>query len=164
MVRWQSAFRYAAYTVLLLLGSQWLAAAVAGLQQPAFGTDAAHGHDALALIGRAGGLGAAAASRFAIMVISLKLAAGIYLLSTVGLAAAQQIAHGAASDARRDRALLFAVCVIMLMAAPLLVAGHVMPGVVDDLTLAVIGITLAGLSQPDLAAEPSAPEAPLATR
>lgn len=158
MIRWQTVFRYAAYAVLLLLGGQWLAAAVAGLQQPAFGTDVAPGHDALMLVGRAGCLDAAAALRFAVVVISLKLVIGTYVLLTVAIAAARQVATGAIDDARLDRALLLSVLAIMLMAAPLLLAGHVMPGVVDDLTLAVVGITFAALSKPNFVGEPSAPQ------
>jgi hypothetical protein len=47
----------------------------------------------------------------------------------------------------------------MAISAPLLTVGTVMPGMIDDLALAVVGITFAALSKPEFIGGPI-PSAP----
>lgn len=154
MSRWQIAARCAAYSVVLLLGAQWVWTAALCLQIPAFDSDATTARDALIALGRDGGLGGRTAFQVALMITAVKLFLGGYFLLTPTIAAFRQIAYGHTDDARLDASLLIAVLAIMAIAAPLLTLGTVMPGTIDDLTLAVVGITLAALSKPEFIGEP----------
>jgi hypothetical protein len=165
MSRWQQAARCAAYLAVLVLGAQWVWTAVLCLQIPAFGSDATTARDVLIALGKDGGLGGRTAFQVALMITVVKLILGNYLLVTVGIAAVRQIIFGRTDDARLDASLLMSVLAIMVMTAPLLTLGQIMPGTIDDLTLAVVGITLAALSKPEFIGAPissAVPEAPSA--
>jgi hypothetical protein len=157
MFRWQIAARVAAYFALLLLGAQWVWTAVLCLQIPAFDSDATTARDALIALGREGGLGGRTAFQIALMITAVKLFLGGYFLLTPAIAGFRQAVYRGTDDARLDGSLLIAVLAIMAMAAPLLALGQVMPGTIDDLTLAVMGITFAALSKPDFVGKPKAP-------
>jgi hypothetical protein len=150
MSRWQVALRCAAYLVVLVLGVRWSWAAALSLQQSLFD------HDAIAL-GALLGLKLHGTLWLAAFLISVKLMVGGYLLLTAMIAANAAAVLGKTDPARLDAGLLLSVIAVMLTAAPGLIALRVMPGAIDDLTLAVIGIAFAALSRPEfLADEPAA--------
>jgi hypothetical protein len=154
MARWQIAARCAAYLVVLLLGAQWVWTAVLCLQMPAFDSDTTTARDTLIGLARDGGLSGRTAFQVALMITAVKLFLGSYFLLTAAIAATRQIAYGHTDDARLDASLLIAVLAIMAITAPVLTLGSVMPGTIDDLTLAVAGITFAALSKPEFIGEP----------
>ena len=160
MSRWQIAARCAAYLAVLLLGAQWVWTAVLCLQIPAFGSDATTARDTLIVILRDGGLSGRTTFQVALMITAVKLFLGSYLLVTVAIASARHTLRGRTDDARLDASLLMSVLAIMAMAAPLLTLGAVMPGTIDDLTLAVVGITFAALSKPEFLGEPASSPVP----
>lgn len=150
--RWQVALRCAAYLVVLVLGVRWLWAAAVSLQLSLF--------DSVAVtLGILLGLKLQGTLWLAGFLIGVKLLVGAYLLLTVALAAYAQAVHGNADPARLDAGLLLSVIAVMVTAAPGLIALRVMPGVIDDLTLAAIGIVLAALSRPEFLAEQPATQA-----
>ena len=157
MSRWQVALRCAAYLVILLLGVHWVWAAAMSLQQPLFDTDARLIDNATIALGAQLGLKLPGTLWLAAFMMCVKPLVGAYLVLTVALAAGAQVVQGKADPARLDAGLLLSVIAVMLTAAPWLIAGRVMPGAIDDLTLAVIGITFAALSRPEfLADQPTA--------
>ena len=92
------------------------------------------------------------------MITAVKLLLGGYFVLTPAIAAFRLVVYGRTDDARLDASLLISVLAIMAMAAPLLTLGTVMPGTIDDLTLAVVGITFAALSKPEPSSMPDASE------
>jgi hypothetical protein len=155
MVSWQTAARIAAYLVVLLLGIHWVWSAALHFEQPPLGTEAVPAYDAIVVLARLAGFGSQAAFGLVALTTGVKLVLGAYLTFTAAIAAYRQALHGKADDFRRDVGLLVAVIAIMALAAPLLTAGYVMPGIVDDLTLAILGIVLAAIGNPDFAREPA---------
>jgi hypothetical protein len=153
MSRWQVAARCAAYLVVLLLGVRWTWAAAVSLQHPLFDSDARLVDDATIALGALLGLKLQGTLWIAALVLSVKPLIGAYLLLTVALAVGALAVHGKADPARLDAGLLLSVIAVMLAAAPWLVAARIGPGAIDDLTLAVIGITFAALSRPEFLAD-----------
>lgn len=156
MSRWQAPARCAAYLVVLLLGAQWVWTAVLCLQIPAFDSDATTARDTLIALARDGGLSGRTAFRVALMITAAKMFLGGYLLLTVAIAGVRQVVFGRTDDARLDASLLISVLAIMVMTAPLMAHGNILPGTIDELTLAVIGITFAALSKPEFIGGPIA--------
>ena len=154
MNRWHVALRCAAYLVVLVLGVHWLSAAASWLQPPPFDGDARPIVDDIAMALRAMlGLKHQAALWLAALVLCVKPMVGIYLLLVVTIAVCAWIVDRKVDPARLDAALLLCVIAIMITATPWLVALRVMPGAIDELTLAVIGIAFAALSRPELVAD-----------
>jgi hypothetical protein len=156
MNRWQVALRCAAYLAVLVLGVHWLSAAAAWLRPP-FDSDARLIVDDITVaLGAMLGLKHQAALWLTALVLCVKPMVGIYLLLVVTIAAWAWIVVGKVDPARLDAALLLCVIAIMITAAPWLIALRMMPGAIDELTLAVIGIALAALSRPEFVADPPA--------
>jgi hypothetical protein len=163
MSPWQVALRCAAYLVLLALSLQWLSAAAPWLQEQPFDADARLIDDTTIALGAVLGFKHEGTLWLAASLISIKPMIGFYLLLTVMLAACSWAAHGKADPARLDAGLLLCVFAIMFTAAPGLIALHVMPGTIDDLTVAVIGISFAALSRPEFLSEQPAAQPATAT-
>jgi hypothetical protein len=154
MNRWQAALRCAAYLVVLMLGVHWLSAAAAWLQPPPFDSDARPIVDDITMALRAMlGLKHQATLWLTALVLCVKPMVGIYLLLVVTIAAGAWIVDRKADPARLDAALVLCVIAIMITATPWLVALRMMPGAIDELTLAVIGIASAALSRPEFVAD-----------
>jgi hypothetical protein len=154
---WQVALRCAAYMVVLVLGVYWLSAAADWLLPPPFESGARLVVDDTTMALRAMlALKRQPTLWLTALVLWVKPMVGIYLLLVVTIAACAWIVEGKVAPARLDAALLLCVIAIMITAMPWLVALRMMPGAIDELTLAVIGIAFAALSRPEVMAESAA--------
>jgi|SoiMethySBSTD1v2_1073268.scaffolds.fasta_scaffold00295_37 hypothetical protein len=153
MNRWQVALRCAAYLVVLVLGVHWLSAAAVSLQPPPIDSDARPIVDDIAMALRAMlGLKHQATLWLTALVLCVKPVVGIYLLLVVTIAVCAWIVDRNVDLARLDAALLLCVIAIMTTATPWLIALRMMPGAIDELTVAAIGIALSALSRPEFVA------------